>query len=142
MPGQELFQYEDEAGQVRCIGSADVNDYLHEAAGERFTAKDFRTWHGSVQALALPAARRHAAERRADGAREVARRLGNTAAVCRKAYIHPPVLELGAALADAAARQQLRGQPWASSPAPRCGLGLAERRLLALLQQRDRRAGG
>ena len=53
MPGQDLFQYEDEDGSVRAVGSADVNDYIREAAGADFTAKDFRTWHGSVHALGL-----------------------------------------------------------------------------------------
>ena len=145
LPGQELFQYIEADGRLRRIGSGDVNAWLAEVAGTRITAKDFRTWHGSVQALELTLAA--CAEgalpcRPQEVLAQVARRLGNTPAVCRKAYVHPRVLSLGAALADAAARQQLRGQPWASSPAPRRGLGLAERRLLALLQQRDRRAGG
>jgi DNA topoisomerase-1 len=96
MPGQELFEYADEDGSVRSVGSSDVNDYLREASGADFTAKDFRTWHGSVHALALvrepspQGARRSAKEVLA----EVAKRLGNTVAVCRKAYVHPKVLEL------------------------------------------------
>ena len=53
LPGQELFHYVGEDGETHAVGSSEVNDYLEEAAGERFTAKDFRTWHGSVQALEL-----------------------------------------------------------------------------------------
>jgi DNA topoisomerase-1 len=95
LPGQELFHYVGEDGQAHAVGSSEVNDYLEQAAGERFTAKDFRTWHGSVLALELL----RQACRESDGApklapviAEVARRLGNTAAVCRKAYVHPAVL--------------------------------------------------
>ncbi|CAN7283502.1 hypothetical protein LJR290_001333 [Variovorax sp. LjRoot290] len=53
LPGQELFQHQDEDGMPRILSSTDVNDYLREAAGDNFTAKDFRTWHGTVQALEL-----------------------------------------------------------------------------------------
>jgi DNA topoisomerase-1 len=140
LPGQELFQYCDPDGAVRRITSADVNDYLAEAAGTRVTAKDFRTWHGSV--LALEFTRRACAGECARGAAkeviaQVARRLGNTAAVCRKSYIHPAVLELGAALADAEARAALRTARWAGAVAPAAQghrLTAAERRLLALLE--------
>lgn len=97
LPGQELFHYVGEDGETHAVGSSEVNDYLEEAAGERFTAKDFRTWHGSVQALELM----RVACRECEGAprltpviTEVARRLGNTPAVCRKAYVHPAVLAL------------------------------------------------
>jgi DNA topoisomerase-1 len=136
LPGQELFQYVDADGGVHRVGSGDVNAWLAEAAGTRVTAKDFRTWHGSVQALELTLAAC------AEGAApcsapqvlaQVARRLGNTPAVCRKAYVHPQVLALGAALADDAARRRLREQRWALEPTPRSGLSLGERRLLALL---------
>jgi len=104
MPGQDLFQYEDEGGAVRAVGSAEVNDYIREAAGADFTAKDFRTWHGSVHALALWAeqcaadasCRRSANQLLA----EVAHRLGNTVAVCKKSYVHPRVLETLATQVD------------------------------------------
>ena len=107
LPGQELFQYIEADGSLRRIGSGDVNAWLAEVAGTRVTAKDFRTWHGSVQALELTLAA--CAEgalpcRAQEVLAQVARRLGNTPAVCRKAYVHPQVLALGAALADAAAR--------------------------------------
>ena len=139
LPGQELFRYVDEAGASRALDSADVNAWLAEAAGLRVTAKDFRTWHGSVLALQLTL------QGCADGAEPcrptqvlaaVARRLGNTPAVCRKAYIHPRVLALGDALGDAAARAALRAQPWAAAPAAKAGLGMAERQLMALLRSR------
>ncbi len=147
IPGQELFQYVDADGSVRSVGSGDVNDYLGEAAGgERFTAKDFRTWHGTVQALELTRlACSGAPEGKTTGAgiaqqvlAEVARRLGNTPAVCRKAYIHPRVLELGKALGgNAEAMQALSGRLGAGKRRTR-GLQAAEWRLLAFL----RRGGG
>jgi DNA topoisomerase IB len=145
LPGQELFQYLEADGSLRRVGSSDVNAWLAEAAGTRVTAKDFRTWHSSVQALELTLAAC------ADGAKpcraqevlaQVARRLGNTAAVCRKAYVHPQVLALGSALADDAARQQLREQSWVSNPPAQRGSSLAERRLPALLRHGARRERG
>ncbi|MEO5881136.1 MAG: DNA topoisomerase IB [Caldimonas sp.] len=130
MPGQDLFQYEDEEGEARAAGSADVNDYLREAAGADFTAKDFRTWHGSVHALALWAAQCAADASRRRSANqllaEVAQRLGNTVAVCRKSYVHPRVLETLASQVDREQIPHLEGRP-------RAGLKAAERRLLAFL---------
>lgn len=139
LPGQELFRYVDDAGQSHAIDSADVNAWLTEAAGLRVTAKDFRTWHGSALALqlTLQACAEGAEPCRPQQVLEsVARRLGNTAAVCRKAYIHPRVLGLGEALGDEAARARLRAQPWASAPSSRAGLSAAERQLMALLRSR------
>jgi DNA topoisomerase-1 len=99
LPGHELFQYVDEAGEVHPIGSTDVNDYLREITGQQFTAKDFRTWAGTLLAAhtLIERDRKHP-ERRTRRAvnqavREVAQRLGNTMAVCRKCYIHPVVVE-------------------------------------------------
>jgi len=116
-----------------------VNDYLREASGGDFTAKDFRTWHGTVQALELtrlacerPSAQDDAARW---GAREivgaVARQLGNTPAVCRKAYIHPEVLALGSRLDDA---PQALAKAWRRSTGGRRGLLAAEARLLAFMR--------
>ena len=130
MPGQELFQYEDEDGSARAVGSSDVNDYIREAAGADFTAKDFRTWHGSVHALGLWAeqcaadasCRRTANQLLA----EVAKRLGNTVAVCKKSYVHPRVLETLATQIDSETLARLGGRR-------RAGLNAAERRLLAFL---------
>jgi len=99
LPGQDLFQYVDEAGVVRTIDSSDVNGYLRELAGGDVTTKDFRTWAGSVlAALALDAVgpARNASQARSNVRRAieaVAGRLGNTPAVCRKSYVHPQVVE-------------------------------------------------
>jgi len=130
MPGQELFQYQDEDGERRAIDSADVNDYLREASGAEFTAKDFRTWHGTVHALdlwavqcAADASRRRTANQLLG---DVAARLGNTVAVCKKSYVHPRVLETLASVADAKVLARM-------SPARRAGLTVAERRLLKFL---------
>ena len=98
LPGQRLFQYLDETGARRPIGSADVNAYLHEIAGQAFTAKDFRTWAGTLaaaKALALqpaPASDSEARHAVALCVKATAGLLGNTPAVCRSAYIHPEVL--------------------------------------------------
>ena len=99
LPGQELFQYVDEMGQVRDVKSDDVNDYLREIAGQEFTAKDFRTWAGTV--LAVIALREfanfdskvHAKKNIVRAIESVARRLGNTPSVCRRCYIHPAILD-------------------------------------------------
>jgi DNA topoisomerase-1 len=138
LPGQELFQYADADGTVHKVTSADVNDYLGAIAGTRVTAKDFRTWHGSV--LALEFTRLACTGERTPGAAkgviaQVAARLRNTAAVCRKSYIHPKVLALGALLGDDEARATLLQQRWAQAGAATRGraLSAAERRLLALL---------
>lgn len=98
LPGQELFQYQNDAGKVVDITSSDVNDYLREITGEDFTAKDFRTWAGTVLAAkalcALKAESNRQIQRNMVQAIEtVAERLGNTKAVCRKCYIHPEILK-------------------------------------------------
>jgi DNA topoisomerase I len=118
LPGHTLFAYVDAEGHPHPIASHDVNDYLRDISGCEISAKDFRTWHGSVSALAL-AGQRRAREVLA----EVAARLRNTLAVCRKAYVHPRVLAL------------LQGEPWPERMrVRRCrGLRNDECRLLALL---------
>ncbi|MDB5808615.1 MAG: topoisomerase [Betaproteobacteria bacterium] len=100
LPGHELFQYLDEDGEKRIVTSTDVNEYLSSiTAGCAYTAKDFRTWAGTVlAALALqgrepPAAETHAKKSIADAVRAVAQKLGNTPAICRKCYVHPGVIE-------------------------------------------------
>lgn len=141
LPGQALFHYLDEAGEAHCIGSSDVNAYLAEAAGatadDHFTAKDFRTWHGSARALELAdalkpetplpqaAARQQVNQLLAD----VAGRLGNTVAVCRKAYVHPGILVL-------AEERLTQPEPPASPDTPSSprGLSAVERRLMAFLK--------
>ncbi|NLD67769.1 MAG: DNA topoisomerase IB [Limnobacter sp.] len=137
LPGQELFQYLDDDGQRRAIGSSELNDYLERIAGDRFTAKDFRTWHATVTALEWTC-RAFAAETGYSITRmleEVARQLGNTPAVCRNAYIHPNVLGLGARLTeDTAAFERLRAGFVDNRAGPR-RLYAAERRLLAFLER-------
>ena len=97
LPGQEVFQYVDQDGQPRGIDSDDVNQYLRAIAGEDFTAKDFRTWNGTVLAAeALQEMRQVGSDSEARGnvlraIENVAARLGNTVAVCRKCYVHPAV---------------------------------------------------
>lgn len=111
MPGYELFQYLDEHGEHRSVDADDVNAYLQEIAGDEFTAKDFRTWNGTVAAaLALQEfeafdSQAQAKKNIVHAIEEVARRLGNTPAVCRKCYVHPAVLE---AYEDGALLETLR----------------------------------
>jgi len=99
-PGQEVFQYTGPDGVRHSIDSADVNAYLHEIAGSEFTAKDFRTWAGTVLAsLALQEfesfGTKTQARRNVTAAiKSVSQRLGNTPAVCRKSYVHPAVFEM------------------------------------------------
>jgi DNA topoisomerase-1 len=106
LPGYELFQYVDEAGQRHRVDSGDVNAYLQVIAGAAFSAKDFRTWGGTVLAVAAlqaplddAPAKRHVAH----AIEQVAERLGNTPAICRRCYIHPAVFDafLEGALAPA-----------------------------------------
>jgi DNA topoisomerase-1 len=100
LPGQELFQYLDDDGARQDVTSQDVNDYVREIAGEEFTAKDFRTWAGTVlAAMALREFEKfdsHAQRKRniVRAIENVAERLGNTPSVCRKCYVHPTILEL------------------------------------------------
>lgn len=98
LPGQELFQYVDDEGERRDVTSSDVNAYLREITGEDFTAKDFRTWAGTVlAALALREFEAFDSEAKAKknlraAIESVASRLGNTPTICRKCYIHPQIL--------------------------------------------------
>lgn len=99
LPGQRLFQYLDEAGEPREVTSADVNAYLKEASGQDITAKDFRTWAGTVMAAfalqEFEAFDSQAAQKKNIKAaiERVAARLGNTPTICRKCYVHPEVLQ-------------------------------------------------
>jgi DNA topoisomerase-1 len=113
LPGEELFQYVDDDGVTRDVGSDDVNQYLREISGENFTAKDFRTWAGTVLAArALREFKKFDSQAEAkrnvvQAIENVAKRLGNTKAVCRKCYIHPAILNgyMDGTLADALARK-------------------------------------
>jgi DNA topoisomerase-1 len=139
LPGQHLFQYLDESGERRPIGSADVNAYLEEITGQPFTAKDFRTWAGTVlAALALNVSEAFESEAAAKrnvtrAIEQVAAQLGNTVAVCRKSYIHPQIVacyldkSLPGLLKCRRARTLCRDLP---------GLSSEEAAVLALLEQR------
>jgi DNA topoisomerase-1 len=142
LPGRELFQYLDEDGKPQDIGSADVNDYVKEVTGQDFTAKDFRTWSGTVlAALALCEMRdftsnAHAKRNILKAIDAVAGVLGNTRSVCRKCYIHPAIVDayvdrtLAQTLSRRAARRTVRAAG---------SLSGAEAAVLALLQHRVRR---
>jgi DNA topoisomerase-1 len=99
LPGQQLFQYVGDAGEPREVASEDVNAYLREITGEDFTAKDFRTWAGTVLAArALAAIEPYDTEAQAKhnlsaAIEDVAKKLGNTRTVCRKCYIHPAIVD-------------------------------------------------
>jgi DNA topoisomerase I len=99
LPGQEVFQYLNDKEERREVTSEDVNEYLREITGEDFTAKDFRTWAGTVlAAIALNAQdafenKTQAKKNIKDAIAAVAKILGNTPAICRKCYVHPAVLE-------------------------------------------------
>lgn len=99
LPGQRLFQYVDEDGKVRAVTASDVNRYLREIAGEKYTSKDIRTWGGTVRAATIladlgPARNEREARKNVVLAcKLVSTELGNTPAVCRSAYIHPAVFD-------------------------------------------------
>lgn len=106
LPGQELFGYLDGEGRARDIGSSDINEYVASVTGRAFTAKDFRTWGGTCAAAGAlrasgppagadgrPASATEVKRREAAAVRAASEALGNTAAVCRKFYVHPGVLE-------------------------------------------------
>lgn len=98
LPGQELFQYVDDDGARQSVNAEDVNAYLHEIAGRDVTAKDFRTWAGtmltaeSLRAMGPAPSRRQAEKNIVTAIDRTAERLGNTRSVCRKYYIHPELL--------------------------------------------------
>lgn len=136
LPGAELFQYEDDAGTRQTIGSADVNDYLRKLTGEEFTAKDFRTWAGTLHAVAaleelgLPATPQAARSAFLQAVDRVAERLNNTRAVCRKYYVHPAVLETY----EAGTLHDVLGNGSASGSAQNSPLQPAEQAVVRLLR--------
>jgi DNA topoisomerase IB len=146
LPGQQLFQYLDGEGAVHTLDSGMVNDYLRDRMGEPFTAKDFRTWGGTLAAMTflaqipLPEAGNDAsaidrmlAQSERAAVVQVAALLGNTSVVCRKSYIHPDVF---AAWRDGSLARALPPH----SLAPPVSLRRLERRALALLKRRMRAA--
>lgn len=142
LPGQELFEYLDEEGNVRDVTSNDVNDYLRQIVGEDFTAKDFRTWAGT--ALAAAALQefedfdsKAGAKRNITKAIErVAQRLGNTKAVCRKCYVHPAIID---AYMDRSLLQTLKQRTERELKHSLHSLSPEEAAVLALLQERMQR---
>jgi len=147
LPGYELFQYVDGDGQRHSIDAADVNAYLKSIAGDEFTAKDFRTWAGTVlaaralQDVAVFESKAQAKRNMLRAVETVAKRLGNTRAVCRKCYIHPEVVNayldgtLAASL-DRKAGRELRSHLHELSPEEAAVLALLHRGL----EQDTRRA--
>lgn len=144
LPGQELFQYLDHSGARHTVTSTDVNDYLHTIAGDEFSAKDFRTWAGTVlAAVALREFQRFdsyaQAKRNLVAAIEsVARKLGNTPAICRKCYVHPVVMEsylVGETIYTLKARAEKTLRSGIA------GLSAEEGAVLAFLQRRLARPG-
>jgi len=138
LPGQNLFQYRDDTDTPRQITSTDVNDYLREITGRDITAKDFRTWSGTVLA-ALALHETAAAESIAAAKRNikaaislVAERLGNTITICRKCYVHPHVVECYMA---GALQLKIKTPPTNNEQ-----FGAEEAAVLALLQRRPKRA--
>ena len=139
LPGQSLFQYQDEDGALHHVTSGDVNAYLHEIAGEHFTAKDFRTWAGTVAAsLALQefeafTDQNMAAQNVVEAVKVVAEKLGNTPAVSRKSYIHPAVIE---AYFDGDMLESLQQKVEEELSDNLAGLRPEEAAVLGLLQQK------
>jgi DNA topoisomerase-1 len=144
LPGYELFQYIGDDGEHHAIDSADVNDYLRQVAGEEFSSKDFRTWAGTVLA-ARALGEFHNGDKKArlkknilQAIEAVAKRLGNTKAVCRKCYIHPAVID---AYTDGSLLQVLRRR--AKKPANHArGFAPEEALVLALLNGKPKLANG
>jgi DNA topoisomerase I len=146
--GQELFQYIDANGDRQDVKSDDVNAYLHEIAGQEFSAKDFRTWAGTVlcsialQEFEAVDSEAQAKKNIVQAIERVAERLGNTPAVCRKSYVHPAVLDayLDGSLVETL-RQRLAQEPAASLKDLRreeaTVMGLLMRRLAQEEKQRE-----
>jgi DNA topoisomerase-1 len=132
IPGHELFQYYDENGNHQSVGSADVNTFLREITGEDFTAKDFRTWGGTVLAVSTLCELeprdddKQTQKNIVQAVKTVAGHLGNTAAVCRKYYISPVILE---AYADGSLMSARKKQTHSST-----GLSAEEKTVLELLK--------
>jgi DNA topoisomerase-1 len=143
LPGSQLFQYVDEDGKVRDISSSDVNAYLRAAMGHAFTAKDFRTWAGTVLAgRALDEMSRDADSEPSDrkvveAVDAVSQVLGNTRAVCRKCYVHPVIID---AYLDGTLERSLH--PRGGRRAARItGMSSFESALVALIQRRQKAEG-
>ena len=147
IPGQELFQYMDDSGERRKISSTDVNEYIREAIGGNFTAKDFRTWAGTVlAAMALREVEKcdtkAQMKKNVTAAIErVAAKLGNTPTTCKKCYVHPFVLDayMDGSLVAQAAVQRARSSKHGLNPEESMVLKLLKTRLE--MQTKDRAPG-
>lgn len=137
LPGQHLFQYLDDEGERRQISSTEVNDYLREVSGRSVTAKDFRTWTGTVlAALALSEYEKADSEAAAkanirEAIETVAARLGNTPAICRKCYVHPKIID---GYLSGKLKIELREK--IADDLTRPGLRVEERQVLQFLKRR------
>ena len=137
IPGKELFQYYDGEGLHKCIDSGMVNQYLKTISGEDFTAKDFRTWSGSVQALAAfrniePAGSATEIKKNIVIALDaVAAHLGNTRTVCRKYYVHPAIIDLY----ESNRLHRYLSAKYAPETPDKSGLAAEERLLLKILEK-------
>jgi DNA topoisomerase-1 len=134
LPGQELFQYLDEDGQRHPVDSADVNDYLKEITGKDYTAKDFRTWAGTLHTtLALSALKfetQNEAKKNVVAAIEqAAKKLGNTPTICKKCYVHPAVID------SYLAGELVIATPEPTDDEPQETIARMESHILTLLQQ-------
>jgi DNA topoisomerase I len=139
LPGQQLFQFVDDEGSVHDVDSADVNEYIREVTGREFTAKDFRTWVGTVlaamalQEFAIFDSQAQAKRNLTQAIEHVAERLGNTPAICRKCYVHPDVIN---AYLDGSLLETLRQRAAQEMKQSLHSLQPAETAVLALLQRR------
>lgn len=139
LPGQELFHYVDDDGTTHTVGSHDVNEYLRTITGEDYTAKDFRTWSGTLlAALALQEFEKFDSHAQAKknivrAIETVAEKLGNTPSICRKCYVHPAVLE---AYLDGTILEALRARAEQELVDDLHALQPEEAAVLAMLQQR------
>jgi DNA topoisomerase I len=139
LPGQDLFQYMDEAGQQQSVTSADVNAYLKEITGRDITAKDFRTWAGTVlAALALSEFEEFDSDAKAKkniraAIESVSSRLGNTPTICRKCYVHPEVFTC---YLDGALLLEIKDEVQTELRDNLSGLKPEEAAVLTLLQER------
>jgi DNA topoisomerase-1 len=142
LPGQELFQYLDDEGRRHGVDSADVNDYLRSVMGSDYTAKDFRTWSGTVlAAIALQEYEKFDSQVQAKknivaAIEAVSKKLGNTPTICRKCYVHPTVLEayLDGVMLEALrqdAKKKLARDIHALSPEEAAVLAFLQKRLQA-----------
>ncbi|GAB3400972.1 DNA topoisomerase IB [Massilia agilis] len=139
LPGQELFEYVDDDGETRTVDSSDVNEYLRQISGEDYTAKDFRTWSGTVlAAMALQEFEKFDSQAQAKknvvrAIEQVAEKLGNTPTVCRKCYVHPAILD---SYLEGATLQVLRERAGEELTEELHKLNPEEAAVLALLEER------